>query len=413
MELAHELGLDRDRDVPVEAVSTPAQAAPHIPNVDVSKAKEEILEVVRRFLESSGLIASIATTYGRTPDEASDTKMTFHSIEQFLHSVQAISERYGFNETGRSPQKRKFANLDSSNLEYGDSKHVKIDPELVQTCVNKSEINHRIESFIQSKRTEIDNSNRNEFVKPRGGDSGIFFSLKKPLCLETTAELYQNAFLNTESTCARTDAADLNRTIQMKLDVVHNESGPLERSTHRTSSAPATSKNADSSTVPAGVEERLRNVQRHLNVELISPVPLDVYSRLQALENKIMQMEADFPAWAAFHLNQPKREHQENPVLREPPPVTIVSKTPTGILSAAVVPAVPVHPQRGRATPKPSTNSVSSSNNIRVQEGSLSAGNGGKDGDVKVLRAAESDAESIERRIQALKESLRSKAAHS
>lgn len=41
---------------------------------------------------------------------------------------------------------------------------------------------------------------------------------------------------------------------------------------------------------------------------LVTPVPLSVYERLKVLEDKIMQLERDYPTWSAIHFNQPNRQ---------------------------------------------------------------------------------------------------------
>jgi len=43
----------------------------------------------------------------------------------------------------------------------------------------------------------------------------------------------------------------------------------------------------------------------------LNPVPLppnSITDRLKFLEDRIVQLERDFPPWAALHLNQPNRE---------------------------------------------------------------------------------------------------------
>lgn len=43
----------------------------------------------------------------------------------------------------------------------------------------------------------------------------------------------------------------------------------------------------------------------------LHPVPLppnSITDRLKFLEDRIIQLERDFPPWAALHLNQPNRE---------------------------------------------------------------------------------------------------------
>lgn len=55
----------------------------------------------------------------------------------------------------------------------------------------------------------------------------------------------------------------------MKLDVVHNESGPLERSTKtdRGGKGKGVGVGGAGSAGWSGMEERVKNIQEHLNVE--------------------------------------------------------------------------------------------------------------------------------------------------
>lgn len=69
------------------------------------------------------------------------------------------------------------------------------------------EMQARIASTIREKRALIDQSNKEEYVK-------------RAQLLNLSGE-----------TCARTDAVKINRRAQMKYDVVHDEDGPLARST--------------------------------------------------------------------------------------------------------------------------------------------------------------------------------------
>ena len=58
--------------------------------------------------------------------------------------------------------------------------------------------------------------------------------------------------------CARTHPAKINRNIQMRQNVIHNQSGPLERST--------TFKVRKLDT--SGVEDRLVNLETQLNLQI-------------------------------------------------------------------------------------------------------------------------------------------------
>ena len=85
----------------------------------------------------------------------------------------------------------------------------------------------KVNAFIQESKSNTNKSNQMEFTQ-----------------------------LNEQEDCARTNAADINRNIQMKLNVVHNESGPLDRST------------TGLVKVSEGIEERIKNMEDHLNLQL-------------------------------------------------------------------------------------------------------------------------------------------------
>ncbi|KAI9090460.1 hypothetical protein DFS34DRAFT_585165, partial [Phlyctochytrium arcticum] len=107
--------------------------------------------------------------------------------------------------------------------------------------------------------------------------------------------------------CARVDAVQINRVVQMKLDVVHNFSGPLDRSTSANHSNP-NSEATRQLDVQDGLEERIQNLQKHINVDFATPSPLTAIQRVKALEDRLIQLEEAFPMWAAFHFSQPRSD---------------------------------------------------------------------------------------------------------
>jgi hypothetical protein len=166
-----------------------------------------------------------------------------------------------------------------TRLIHAATYYQQLDPEQVQIRSNKAEVERRIAVLVQRKRAEIDQSNQLEF----------------------TSFAKQGAAAQ-DMTSARTDPADLNRTIQMRLDVVDNGDGPLSRLVAAPSRA-----GSGRHIKCDGVEERLSNIEQHLNVQYATPIPLDIYERLKVLEEKIMRLERDHPTWAAIHFQQPGR----------------------------------------------------------------------------------------------------------
>ena len=77
--------------------------------------------------------------------------------------------------------------------------------------------------------------------------------------------------MSVDVSCARSEAAAINRNIQMKHDVVNNEDGPLARSTF-TRQTNGYNRNPRELQrlidLPPGIEERLQNIQEHLNVKI-------------------------------------------------------------------------------------------------------------------------------------------------
>lgn len=116
----------------------------------------------------------------------------------------------------------------------------------------------------------------------------------------------------------------------MKYDIAKNEDGPLRR----TVKAPdgkeqlkekigALTDDTPSEHQPA-VDERLKNIESHVAVrygnvfhsfpklpplwwQKVPAPPRTLLARLQFLEDHIIQLEKEYPPWAALHFNQPNR----------------------------------------------------------------------------------------------------------
>ncbi|KAI9284082.1 hypothetical protein BC943DRAFT_326294 [Umbelopsis sp. AD052] len=186
-----------------------------------------------------------------------------------------------------SNAKRKRSDEDDEDMMEDRIK--RMSPEQVQIRATSSDLRKRIETFIQAKKSEVDASNRTEFMKRKEtGESDV--------------------------TCARTDAREIDRSIQMKFDVVNNEDGPLARSL-------VTSANHVSvgSTVHkgSGAEERLQNLEQHLNIvyKNNSRDSFTLFQRMKIIEDTIIQIEQQNPLWAAIHFNQPNRTFPPPPIV--------------------------------------------------------------------------------------------------
>lgn len=132
-------------------------------------------------------------------------------------------------------------------------------------------------NFITSKRADINESNRAEFL--------------------------DHSALNEISGegAARTATTKIDRAQQMKVSVVDNHEGPRSQLTTPNS-------------LPPAVEERLRNLETYMEIPtgrfgqedrrpsiqfptlccvLVKSVPNDIYQRLKQIEDKLLQIEQD------------------------------------------------------------------------------------------------------------------------
>lgn len=185
-----------------------------------------------------------------------------------------------------------------SEEEEEEERMRQLDSEQVQIRATRQEIQQRINSFIQAKQNEVDASNRTEFLNRADPTS-------------------------TDITCARADAREINRNIQMKFDIVNNEDGPLARS--RLQEASSSSTTSAVTTDPSNQQlhkERVQNIEQHLNVvfDPNADPPFSVPERLRILEDRLMAIEREHPKWAAVHFQQPHRAYPP------PPPAVAITR---------------------------------------------------------------------------------------
>ncbi|KIJ91948.1 hypothetical protein K443DRAFT_114342 [Laccaria amethystina LaAM-08-1] len=180
-----------------------------------------------------------------------------------------------------------------------------------QTSINKS-----ISVFLAKNRTRNNASNRSEF-------------------LYTLAEKKRKLFDDLNGgdsapipSCARTDAKPIDRDLQMKYDIAKNE-GPLRRTVkaavaEETSAQERKEEQKKATAIPdassdqdlderataaryPGIDERLKNVEAHLAIRYVPSPPRNLVARLKFLEDHIIQLEKEYPPWAALHFSQPNR----------------------------------------------------------------------------------------------------------
>ncbi|KAG0213543.1 hypothetical protein BGX28_004179 [Mortierella sp. GBA30] len=170
----------------------------------------------------------------------------------------------------------------------------------IQENATRDEIADRMAQFMATKREQINESNRQEFVKDRAvpGISAEDGSI--------------DSSRTDDDGCARVDARKLNRTIQMKLETVKNEA--------LTKTNPKSHAQTKDTAAYNGLDERLKNIQVHLNLRLTAVPACTVAERIRIIEDVIIQLERDYPLWSALHFNQPNR------MFPPPPSVTTVSR---------------------------------------------------------------------------------------
>ncbi|KAJ2961491.1 hypothetical protein NQZ79_g3270 [Umbelopsis isabellina] len=258
-----------------------------------------------------------------------NSKRISQSISQLLTNLLPIIENdnnaVGFTSTNEistaivdSPDnaKRKRSEEDEkdSNL---DKKIKKMNPDQIQIRATNEELRKRIEKFIQAKKSEVDASNRTEFLQRKESDEN--------------------------EGCARTDAREIDRSIQMKFDIVNNEDGPLQRSLVTSASHV---KVGSTIRKESGADERLQNLEDHLNIRYSNNSKDDVslFERIKVIEDTIIQIEKQNPLWAAVHFNQPNRVFPPPPVVHLITPLETASQNPAeqkSYTSSAIVPTSP------------------------------------------------------------------------
>lgn len=179
-----------------------------------------------------------------------------------------------------------------------------------------------ITSTIDSKRELINFSNKREFLRPKYNDTS----------------------------CARSDAILLNRSLQMKHHQVEDKDLYLKQHQEQLSKSTKVEENDKENLtkkeihISKGVDERLNNIEKHLNVHIASGVPLSVFERVKVLEDRLMQLEDEYPAWSAFFFNQQTADKNDPNLFRMPteslgyPPQTVVYREADGKMKVDTIP---------------------------------------------------------------------------
>ncbi|XP_041828566.1 MAP3K12-binding inhibitory protein 1, partial [Melanotaenia boesemani] len=154
----------------------------------------------------------------------------------------------------------------------------------IQIRAGKSEIERRISAFMERKQMEINENNVREFCNVID--------------------------CNQEDSCARTDAVftpypgfkshvKVTRVVntygpQTRGGGVQGETGEQQRGT--------TARECGN----VAIEERLQNIETHLKLSSVGPVPFSVYQRLKKLEDRILELEGLSPEYfqSTSHLHK-------------------------------------------------------------------------------------------------------------
>ncbi|XP_076657361.1 molybdenum cofactor synthesis 2B [Halictus rubicundus] len=155
--------------------------------------------------------------------------------------------------------------------------NVEIDPSLVQIRATNEELNHRIASFIERKRQQVNMVNVQEFCYHRDQDE------------------------EHEDSCARVDAILIRRKdskSHVKVHRVLNTWGPqtVDQSFLRKAAISGTSQTSTSCTTV--LNDRISTTERILGIN--RPVPKDVYERLKNIEDRILYLESTSPEYKDF-----------------------------------------------------------------------------------------------------------------
>lgn len=167
--------------------------------------------------------------------------------------------------------------------EEEEEEEVEIDSALVQITASRSEMDRRIEAFIERKRAELNNSNVLEF------------------CNRHISE-------DPEFSCARVDSVLVGRRdgkSHFRQSQVVNHDGPQTKSKltppkrvkteERPSAATAAEEDSE---VPVGIRERLLELEKKVPaIAPKGPVPKDVYARIKALEDRVRYLEGISPEY--------------------------------------------------------------------------------------------------------------------
>lgn len=136
---------------------------------------------------------------------------------------------------------------------------------LVQITADETEVQRRIEAFINQKRGEINQNNLTDFLEQGSENS----------CARVNSNVYR--------------IKDSKGHLRIKR--VKNEVGPLTESSKLVKS--------DESTNFCSINERLKDSESFLKLESNS-IPKDIYERLKKIEDQISHLQSVSPEYSQF-----------------------------------------------------------------------------------------------------------------
>ncbi|XP_076834715.1 MAP3K12-binding inhibitory protein 1 [Brachyhypopomus gauderio] len=177
-----------------------------------------------------------------------------------------------------------------------DGVMAQLNENIVQIKAGKAEIERRISAFIERKQLEINENNVREFCNVID--------------------------CNQENSCARTDAVFTpypGFKSHVKVTRVVNTYGPQTRG-GRSNQGEAQAGLLSRDCGNPAIEERLQNIEAHLKLTPVGPVPQSVYQRLKTLENRILELEGLSPEYfhsTSYSHKRPKASISQNYSLSE------------------------------------------------------------------------------------------------
>lgn len=224
-------------------------------------------------------LSSEAHIHGCLQQHIAKLQAVSESLRSLMESEGVTSRKESTSDnaaTSASPKEQTAASSESHRpgSEAAESK-TPTDDVMVQIRAGKSEIERRISAFMERKQMEINENNVREFCNVID--------------------------CNQENSCARTDAVFTpypGFKSHVKVTRVVNTYGPQTRSIGGQGEAGEPKKGpAASDCGNAAIEERLQNIEAHLKLPPVGPVPLNVYQRLKKLEDRILELEGLSPEY--------------------------------------------------------------------------------------------------------------------